>query len=171
MTNEDISVMVQDVYEKSNIFVGQVSKETLITLEVGSRIYIGKPYEGIAEILAGDKVDDAVILLGNLRKEDDWKYYPIDLKSPIRFEQAKPVITMNTYGDVKMFGFTNELAIENTLRTGYATYVKPAYIYMARGKTSGQRLKVISVRTNNETSSFIYVAQFQKSLNNQGSIM
>lgn len=76
-------------------------------------------------------------------------------------ESVIPVIVQNA--DTKavlILAYTNQVALEESLRTGYAVFWSTSRNKLwEKGKTSGNRLALVSVRVNCEDNSLLYLVK------------
>lgn len=76
-------------------------------------------------------------------------------------ESVIPVVVQDA--DTKavlILAYTNQVALEESLRTGYATFWSTSRNELwEKGKTSGNRLALVSVRINCEDNSLLYLVK------------
>lgn len=72
------------------------------------------------------------------------------------------IVQDNNTEQVLMLGFMNEAALERTLACGYVTFFSRTRNELwTKGETSGNRLKVISLRTDCDRDTFLIQVQVE----------
>ena len=72
------------------------------------------------------------------------------------------IVQDNNTEQVLMLGFMNEQALERTLTCGYVTFFSRTRNELwTKGETSGNRLKVISIRTDCDRDTFLIQVQVE----------
>ncbi|HST12634.1 MAG TPA: phosphoribosyl-AMP cyclohydrolase [Terriglobales bacterium] len=72
------------------------------------------------------------------------------------------IVQDDSTAQVLMLGFMNEAALERTLSCGYVTFFSRTRNELwTKGETSGNRLKVISIRTDCDRDTFLIQVQVE----------
>ncbi|MCX8164191.1 MAG: bifunctional phosphoribosyl-AMP cyclohydrolase/phosphoribosyl-ATP diphosphatase HisIE [Aquificaceae bacterium] len=84
----------------------------------------------------------------------------------LKFDQEGliPVIVQDyRTGEIRMFAWANEEAIERTLKTGYAHYFsRSRKTLWKKGETSGELQRVVEVRIDCDEDALLYVVEQEK---------
>ncbi|MDA1353541.1 MAG: phosphoribosyl-AMP cyclohydrolase [bacterium] len=78
-------------------------------------------------------------------------------------QNVVPVVVQDAISkDVLILAYVNEVALEHTQRTGYATFWSTSRNELwEKGKTSGNRLKMVDIWVNCEDNSLLFLVELE----------